>query len=177
MPTSYQQAYYSVRDSFPKWFGDDWQTAKKIFHEQFAVHHLNFLQPMAGAEDILSRLKSAGIRTGLISNKQHHFLTKEVSHLGWDDYFVALLGAGVAAHDKPHTAMMDWMREKLLLPQQARIYYVGDRAGDGVFARASGAVPVMVGAFDAAEWPDALRVPDLPALTQVWQHQFLKEAP
>lgn len=91
----------SLRDTFPGLFGDRWREAEKVFYDSFEAIHLQHLQPLPGAVELLEQLHEAEIYLAVVSNKRGHFLRREAEHLGWDRYFSVLAGAGDAARDKP----------------------------------------------------------------------------
>lgn len=149
----------SLRDSFPLLFGDRWEAARDVFYAAFARQHLAALAPLPGATALLEALRGAGIPLGVVSNKTGDFLRKEVTHLGWEAHFGALVGAGDAIRDKPAPEAGHLALEGLALDQRAdsaEIWFVGDSNVDMEIAHALGLVPVLVhpdggpaGEFDA----------------------------
>ena len=92
---------HSMRDSFPKLFGDAWEAAGQVFYERYRQIHVEKLTPIAGAGDMLAELAEAGIYLAVVSNKKGEFLRREADHLGWARHFGRLVGALDAARDKP----------------------------------------------------------------------------
>lgn len=136
----------SMRDSFPRMFGDRWQEAREIFYATFRESHLKELQTVDGAEQALQSLKEAGIPLGVVSNKTGTLLRSEAEHLGWVKYFGPLVGAGDAAQDKPDPAPIVMALDSLGVPASGDVWYVGDAAIDIVCAHASGCRGILISA-------------------------------
>ncbi|MBS8272833.1 HAD family hydrolase [Thalassospira tepidiphila] len=141
-----QRVARSMRDSFPVLFGEDrWLDAKDSFYGHFQSIHLQTLQPLAGAHDLLCALRDNGTYIGVVSNKNGDFLRKEVDHLGWTPLFGQIVGATDAEKDKPapdpvHMAMGDSSA-----PQYENLWFVGDSAVDIECARNVGATAILIG--------------------------------
>lgn len=135
----------SARDVFPKIFGDQWQKAFDLYYECVAKTHLDHLVAIDHGEDFLTRLTSLRIPMGVVSNKRHVFLLKEIAHLGWDKYLVANVGAGEAAKDKPAPDPLLMAIDQLhLSPDTHEIWYVGDTETDMMAAVAAGCQPIFI---------------------------------
>ncbi|ABC22483.1 HAD-superfamily hydrolase, subfamily IA, variant 1 [Rhodospirillum rubrum ATCC 11170] len=91
----------SLRDGFPQLFGARWEEARDIYYAAFRAVHLDLLRELDGARDLLAALAARGVFLGVVSNKTGAFLREEVSALGLDTLFGAVIGAGDAARDKP----------------------------------------------------------------------------
>ena len=87
----------SLRDSFPRMFGDRWHEAEKIYYDTFAANHLRRLREMPGAGAMLAGLAARGLYLAVVSNKQGRFLRLEADQLSWTGYFGRLIGAKDAA--------------------------------------------------------------------------------
>ncbi len=133
----------SLKESFPPMFGDDWETARDIFYTAFREKHLSYVQPMEGVAELLDA--GAAWTQGIVSNKAGPYLRAEVTHLGWDRHFKAVIGAGDAKADKPHPDSILLALDQLGLPPARSIWYLGDTASDMVAARAAGVTAVLVG--------------------------------
>jgi phosphoglycolate phosphatase len=163
----------SLRDTFPGMFGARWQEAEKVFYDAFGRIHLEQLTPLPGAADLLHELGDAGVYLGVVSNKRGHFLRLEAEHLGWQNHFKRLAGAGDCARDKPHRDHVDHalgLGTASPGPVAGRdVWFVGDADVDMLCAKNAGCHAVLVrpsapeaGEFDAAA-PD-LYFPDLKSL-------------
>ena len=136
----------SLRDTFPAMFGDDWTRARDVFYATLAAGHLDHVTPMPGADAALRA--GAPWPMAVVSNKSGQYLRREVTHLGWDRWFGAVVGAGDAAADKPDAAPLLMALERIGVAADSSVWFVGDTAIDMQAARAAGARAVLVG--DAA---------------------------
>ena len=135
----------SARDVFPKLFGDQWQNAFDLYYDCVAKTHLDHLVAMDGGGDFIARLAALEIPMGVVSNKRHVFLLKEIAHLGWDKYLVANVGAGEAAKDKPAPDPLHMAMDQLhISPDVHEIWYVGDTETDMMAAVAAGCQPIFI---------------------------------
>ena len=91
-----KNAKYSLRETFPRVFKDDWKKAKKIFYVVFKKIHLQKIKPIPKVEKILKIIKKKKIACGVISNKDGDLLRKEINKLGWKKYFKIFVGANEA---------------------------------------------------------------------------------
>ncbi len=58
------RAHGSLRDYFPKLFGDRAGEAERLFYETFYRIHLEKLEPLPGAELLLERATATGLLRG-----------------------------------------------------------------------------------------------------------------
>jgi phosphoglycolate phosphatase len=133
----------SLRDTFPAMFGPLWQKDATLFYDTLAVLHLDHLRALPGAAALLRAC--AGLPCAVVSNKAGRFLRAEVAHLGWNDFFGAVIGAGDAAADKPDAAPLLLALNQLALSSGPRIWYIGDTALDMQAARNAGCRAVLLG--------------------------------
>lgn len=141
----------SLRDAFPKWFGDRWMEASKVFTESFAAIHLDALRPMAGAGALLEDLSSRDLYLAVVSNKRGPFLRAEAEKLGWNKHFKALIGAGDALADKPDHAPVALALKDSGLEPGDHVWFVGDNLVDMQCASNAGCLPVLIRAEAMAE--------------------------
>jgi phosphoglycolate phosphatase len=134
----------SLRDSFPKLFGERWPEAKRIYVDAFASRHLQTLKPMPHAEELLRALNERSLWVGVVSNKTGTFLRKEVDHLGWGRYFRKVIGAGDAPNDKPAADPVHMALTESGVPAGPEVWFVGDTEMDMECAHLSGCVPVLL---------------------------------
>jgi phosphoglycolate phosphatase len=133
----------SLRDSFPAMFGEEWIRARDIFYAALEDQHLRHVRPMPGAGDAL--VAGGFWPQGVVSNKAGRYLRKEVDHLGWSGHFGAVVGAGDAAADKPDPAPIALALERLGVPADRSVWYLGDTELDMATARAAGVTAVLIG--------------------------------
>ena len=148
----------SLRDSFPGYFGEDWERARDIFYAEIRARHLTDLTLLDGGAEIVAQV--AGIPDlfcAVVSNKDGVLLRAEVAHLGWQGLFDAVVGAGDAARDKPHP---DVIAHTLPadVPPHPDVWFVGDSPIDMECAHKSGLTGVLIGAAAPGEggadpWP------------------------
>ncbi len=142
----------SLRENFPRLFGDRAEQARSLYRAYFLSRHLERIRAFAGSQGLLADLSSASssahfsIRMAIISNKIGGALRAEVAHLGWQKYFGAVLGAEDCASDKPDPACMTEALSRLGLPASAgaSVIYIGDSTVDMEFAQRSGALGILL---------------------------------
>lgn len=147
----------SLRDSFPEMFGNRWQDARKIFYETFEHVHIERLNPIEGAGEVLAALSRAGVHMAVLSNKTGKYLRAEADHLQWSAYFDCLVGAGDAEQDKPALESLHMALAHSPAPPGAGVWIVGDTDIDMEIAHRSGCLPVLMHRDPAdsefAAWP------------------------
>ena len=146
----------SLRDSFPRLFGDRWTEARDIFYDAFEKNHIARLAPVEGAAEMLEAIAAIGVEMSVLSNKTGRYLRDEATHLGWSDYFGALVGAGDAEQDKPARQALELALEPSIYKPGPDIWIIGDAGIDMEIAHRTGCVPVLLRSdnHDAAEFSD-----------------------
>ena len=140
-----KNAKYSLRETFPKVFKNDWKKAKKIFYYEFKKIHLKKIKPLPNAEKILKIIKEKRIACGIISNKEGNLLRKEINKLGWNKkYFKVLVGANEAKRDKPSKYPLLLALNKISLKPNKNIWYVGDNEIDVEFAKKNNCSSIFI---------------------------------
>lgn len=125
------RASKSAREYYPEVYGERSDEAQRVLYEYVAEHHLNYLKLMDHAEELLIALKNRNIPLGIVSNKRHDFLLKEVSVTKLESYFDVVIGAGYTDEDKPSPEPLLFALSKIdvnLKPSE--ILYVGDTETD-----------------------------------------------
>jgi len=140
-----QRVRKSMRDSFPEIFGDDWQKAGEIYQQQYRANHLDTLEPLPGAEELLKAISEAGNYCVVVSNKKGPNLRKEVTHLGWDPYFSKVIGSDDAAKDKPYCEPVHMAFEGSPHKMDAQVWFIGDSDIDLECARNVGCSAILYG--------------------------------
>lgn len=168
----------ALRDSFPEWFGEEWQRARDAFYDCFNKNHLERVRMMEGADSLLRFLHAHSIPLFIVSNKKNEALRKEVEALGWENLFVAVVGSLDAERDKPSRDPVDMALSRGgLMADDPDIWFVGDKDGDVECARASGCTPVFVHDVEEGEALDIdLNFSDCAALLRALQARFEVEA-
>lgn len=134
----------SLRDSFPRMFGDRWTEARAVFYRRFAEIHLDRLTPLPDAAEVLSWLAGEGVYLGVVSNKTGAYLRAEAERLGWDRWFGRLVGATDADKDKPAEAPVRLALEGSGISAGRHVWFAGDGAIDVQCAVNSGLTPVLL---------------------------------
>ena len=150
----------SMRNSFPDMFGEAWTEARDIFYGSFRANHLETLNPLPGAGELLGRLNGLGLYVGVVSNKHGGYLRKEIGHLAWTGLIGRAVGAGDAAEDKPAVAPVDLALSGSGIGRSGAVWFVGDAAIDMECAIRAGCTPVLRATEDEPEaafrdWPPA----------------------
>jgi phosphoglycolate phosphatase len=150
----------SLRESFPRHFGERWEEARRIYLDKFSAIHLDRLTVLPGRDNLLQGLAGEGIYLGVVSNKTGALLRREADALGWSALFGAIVGAGDAAADKPDAAPVRLALEPSGIGAGETVWFVGDTGVDIECARNSGCVSVLLG----GEMPDEELVRSAPRL-------------
>jgi phosphoglycolate phosphatase len=134
----------SLRDTFPKLFGNRWEEARDVYYKAFEDVHLETLAALPGAEALLKTAAEAGLYLGVVSNKTGKYLRTEVTHLGWDHYFGRLVGAQDAARDKPAPDPVLLVLRGADIPAGPEVWFVGDAPVDVECGRAAGCTTILL---------------------------------
>ncbi|EME69810.1 phosphatase [Paramagnetospirillum caucaseum] len=134
----------SMRDSFPAMFGERWPEARDVFTRSFEAIHLDYLNPLPGAGEMLDALKGEGVLLAVVSNKRGGFLRKEAEIMGWAGHFVRLVGADDAEADKPAAAPVHLALAGTGIAAGRDVWFVGDSPIDTHCAVNSGCTPILM---------------------------------
>jgi phosphoglycolate phosphatase len=135
----------SMRDAFPEMFGDKWEDAAHIYQAHYRSIHLDDLQPLEGAVELLDFLKKQPIYVALVSNKRGPTLRLEAENLGWSHYFDRLIGATDADRDKPDPAPALLALNGSGIAPARDVWFIGDTVIDLECANNLGATAVLYG--------------------------------
>jgi len=134
----------ALREAFPPLFGDRWEEARDIFYARFREIHLDRLEVLPGAEDVLKGLSDRGVFLGVVSNKMGDHLRKEAAHLGWEKYFGQIIGATDAIRDKPAREPVQMaLRGSGAVPGPS-VWFIGDTEIDMECGHNTGCVKILV---------------------------------
>ena len=139
------RAHGSLRDHFPKLFGERAGEAERVFYETFRRIHLDRLEPLPGAADLLERCHDAGYYVGVVSNKVGDNLRVELAHLGWGKWIRKAVGARDAKRDKPAPDPIYMALDGTGIALDHDVWMVGDTPADLKCAHAAGVLPVLFG--------------------------------
>ena len=142
-----QNTHFSLRDAFPKMFGERWEEARDIYINTFLKVHLEKLNILPQAEEVLKFLRTAGLFMGVVSNKTGRYLREEVTYLGWDKYFDVVIGATDAESDKPSAApLLLALKDSGIKPSE-KVWMIGDAITDIECAFNAGCTPLFYGPY------------------------------
>jgi phosphoglycolate phosphatase len=138
----------SFRNSISSLFPINEQEALKVYRDRYVTLSTD-LKPFPMAEEVLSLLKRNKIHTALVSNKTAPILREEVKKLGWDHYFIKIVGSGDLDHDKPEPITVHHaLEDSNIVPNQHHVWFIGDSVTDMETAHNAKCVPVFFGSDD-----------------------------
>jgi len=151
---------HSLRDAFPVLFGADWKRARDHYYRVFGEIHLDMLKPLPGAAEMLRHFRAQGMYMAIVSNKSGSYLRREVAHLGWENFFAAVAGAGDAARDKPAVDPLLLALAPSGFAPGPDIWVIGDADVDMEMAHGAGCAAILApgscaAAMAARAAPDA----------------------
>ncbi len=91
------------------------------------LHPVLAPEPFPGTLEMMQSLKTAGIRIGIISGKEHFTGNPTIRYFGLEE-FVEWRGFGLATHNCKHERLAQVMQEWKLRPDE--LVYVGDAPSD-----------------------------------------------
>lgn len=142
----------SMRDSFPEIFGQDWQKAGERYQAHYRATHLDKLEALPRAREVLEEVKRLGLYSVVVSNKKGVNLRQEAEHIGWNHLFDAVVGADDAARDKPFADPVALALAKSPVQAGRDVWFVGDSEIDLECAKNTGCTAILYG--DCAAHPD-----------------------
>jgi phosphoglycolate phosphatase-like HAD superfamily hydrolase len=100
---------------------------------------------LSHSRELLEFLSRNQIPAGVISNKQHVILGKEITHMGWMPLLSFYIGAGITERDKPAPdQLLRAAAETGFSGRENELWYVGDTETDMEAAHAAGFIPVFI---------------------------------
>jgi phosphoglycolate phosphatase len=136
---------HSARELYPRVYGAQSDKALGILYEYVDNNHLKYLKVLPHAQEVLNFLDRNRIPYGLISNKRHEYLLKEVSHIGWEKRFFAAIGAGIAARDKPAADPVHKIFELGCISfAPDDVWFIGDTETDLATGQAFGCPTILI---------------------------------
>jgi phosphoglycolate phosphatase len=147
-----RRAHGSLRDLFPVLFEDRSGEAEGVFYDTFQRIHLERLQALPGAAELLAHCRDRGCYVAVVSNKMGDNLRKELAHLGWQRWVSRAVGARDCPRDKPAPDPIFRALEGTGIVPGETVWMVGDTPADLRCAHAAGCFPVLIG--EAMELPE-----------------------
>jgi phosphoglycolate phosphatase len=149
------RAHGSLRNVLPRIFAERAPEAERAFFDTYDRIHLERLEALPGAIELLGRCTDAGCYVAVVSNKVGANLRAEVAHLGWGRWIARAVGAKDAKRDKPAPDPIYLALSGTGIAPDHRVWMVGDAPGDLECAHAAGCLPVFFGSVEQLE--DRLR--------------------
>jgi phosphoglycolate phosphatase len=127
---------------------------ERFFHHYGGLGESNedSAQPYAGAAESLRTLHAAGLRTAVVTNKQHRFAEALLNRLGLADWVDVVVGGDTCARRKPDPQPLLFACESLHVPPSKSLM-IGDSVNDVQAARAAG-IPIVCVAYGYNEGRD-----------------------
>ena len=151
MPETRMRVKKSLRDSFPDLFGDNWESAGKVFYNRYQEIHLDKLKVIHGASELLRNISSKNIPLSVVSNKRGDILRAEIIQLGWRKYFSSIVGANDAPRDKPAREPVDLALSYSDIDAGPNVWFVGDADIDVECAKNARCTSVVIGKDTAGD--------------------------
>jgi phosphoglycolate phosphatase len=127
---------------------------ERFFHHYGALEETDegSAQPFAGAADLLHILHGAGVRTAVVTNKQHRFAAALLERLGLSGWIDVVVGGDTCERRKPDPQPLLFACETLRAPPLESLM-IGDSVNDVQAARAAG-IPVICVSYGYNEGRD-----------------------
>ncbi len=93
-----------IKAGMPPCDEDAFQQSRKAFLEHYADNSFIQTRPFDGVENMLEKLKNAGIPWGIVTNKAKHLTLPLVEKFGWAATAAAVIGGDSVEYSKPHPA-------------------------------------------------------------------------
>lgn len=136
-------------------FGAD-VDAKHVAHDAFDAcyaHHIGAVHPFEpGVRAMLGRLRAAGLRTGLLTNRRRVLFGNELRRVdgsGWEDLFDVLVCGDDVPRRKPAPDMVLRGLETLGLRASPEVWFIGDSTTDVIAAHQAGVRAIF---YNGAKW-------------------------
>lgn len=147
------------------------------FYEHYGLlesTHEAAAEPYPGVADTVRRLHAAGLRTAVVTNKQHRFAVDLMQRLQLNRYLDLIVGGDTCEHRKPDPQPLLYACSQLGIAPSCTLS-VGDSINDVLAARGAG-IPVVCVTYGYNEGQDPHLLPcdafidnfsELPALLRV----------
>ena len=148
-----ENVHFSVRDAFPRIFGENWQKVNKVYNAFFEKHHLDFIKLIPGVEESIMQLVDNEVTLSIVSNKDGPYLRKEVRALGLEKYFYSIVGAFDTDKDKPSPIPVYHALNGKLTPEDfhpEKVWFVGDSRADVECSYNTNCFPIIFQGDDLA---------------------------
>jgi phosphoglycolate phosphatase len=128
------------------------------FNAYYAENVLVDSRPFPGLQEAMDGLRGEGALLGVCTNKREALAKKLIGALGYNDYFLAIVGRDTFPQSKPHPAhVLNTIR--VAGGDKARAAMIGDSSADSRAAQGAG-VPFIGVTFGYGEKPITVLKPD-----------------
>ena len=135
----------SFKDNFPNFFGSKAKQAYDDYINHYLKTGISKVSRIIGGQKLLTELQDKKIKIGILSNKDHILLDKEVATCFPKISFEGIWGNGDFAKNKPYPEPIVGICKRLKLEQNSEIWLVGDSSQDTNCAISSGIQGVLFG--------------------------------
>ncbi len=119
-----------------------WDLVKE-FREMYAKNHLQIIQLLPNAKEILEELKKKGYSLGIASTKLKKFIMEAINHFEIADYFeVVVSGYEVENHKPAPDLILETAKQMKVDPKDC--VYIGDSPTDIIAGREAGCLTIAV---------------------------------
>jgi len=131
-------------------FGEEREEAARHFL-QYHDERLYEIKPLPGAVELLHSLQHHRIPAGIVTSKSQQRADLQLQYLGWQDYFVTVIGLTEERRQKPDPHTVQLACEQLNIASE-HVVMIGDGTADMKAASQAGALPVaLTGHFNRKE--------------------------
>lgn len=130
----------------------DAQSLERAYPPVWEAHLLEGVQVLPTVDEALRKLRDAGVRLAVFTNKHGPSARRLCEHLGWNPFLEFVLGADDSPWRKPAAEFSRLALEKMGVPAN-QVALVGDSTYDADAARVIGMdfIGVLTGTHGAAE--------------------------
>lgn len=145
-----------LSESFRDMFGipeDQVPLAIKYYREHYNVHSvINGNSVYDGVEDVLIKLKEAGVKLVVATSKPYHLAKQVLDHFGLSKYFTYISGAVANLRIHKHEVIAHAL-EELNINNLDEVIMIGDRKYDVIGARQNGlnCIGILYGGYSTRE--------------------------
>ncbi|KJV69132.1 HAD-IA family hydrolase [Candidatus Neoehrlichia procyonis] len=93
--------------------------------------------------ELLELLHQNNISMAIVSNKNGHYLRRDVYDIGIAKYFKSIIGAGDTPENKPSPKPILAALEMINLPPNEKVFFIGDSISDVESAKNANCFPIM----------------------------------
>ncbi len=130
---------YCFSDVFEAQFKKNSEAIQAEYQVLYNNYSKDFLQPLPGAKETLSKFHDLGIKQCVMSNKPGDIVRREAERFNFAKYFDFIIGYTDSGYPKPDPMMFNPVYEKIEFKetwhQPDKLWFFGDAEADVDFAR------------------------------------------